>query len=74
MSCAKSDYEAYLIDTFAPNNASKIYRYINSITGHNNIPITVDYNSCSATNDQDKASLFNSFNVHVEFLYSSFNG
>ncbi len=71
MSCTKSDYETHLIDTFAPTNASKIYRYINSITGHNNIPITVNYNSCSTTTDQDKAFLFNSY-FHSMFTQSSF--
>jgi len=59
MARAKSDYETNLINTYAPKNATKIYQYINSITGQNNIPTTVNYRSSSATTDQDKASLSN---------------
>ena len=70
MARAKSDYEANLINTYAPKNATKIYQYINSITGQNNIPITVNYRSSSAMTDQDKASLFNLY-FHSVFTQST---
>ena len=65
---AKSDYEANLINTYAPKNVTKIYQYISSITGQNNIPITV---TSSATTDQNKASLFNLY-FHSVFTQSTF--
>ena len=71
MAYAKSDYEANLINTYAPKNATKIYQYINSITGQNNIQITVNYRSSSAMTDQDKASLFNLY-FHSVFTQSTF--
>ena len=70
MARAKSNYEANLINTYAPKNATKIYQYINSITGQNNIPITVNYRSSSAKIDQDKASLFNLY-FHSVFTQST---
>ena len=44
---------------------------INSITGQNNIPSTVNYGSSSAMTDQDKASLFNLY-FHSVFTQSTF--
>ena len=43
---------------------------INSVTGHNSIPISVTYKSSSATSDLEKASLFN-FYFHSVFTQSS---
>ena len=59
---AKSEYEANLLKSFLPNNkTSMIYKYISSITGCNAIPPTVYFDSCSASSDMDKASLFNEY-------------
>ena len=71
MAYAKSDYEANLINIYAPKNATKIYQYINSITGQNNIPIAVNYRSSSPTTDQDNTSLFNLY-FHSVFPQSIF--
>jgi len=70
MARAKSDYEANLINTYAPTNDT-IYQYINTITGQINIPITVNYRSSSTTTDQDKASLFNLYILSM-FTQSTF--
>ena len=61
MSSAKALYETVLIKSFGPNNPSKIYRYIDKVTGHNSIPISVSYKSTSASSDLEKASLFNKY-------------
>ena len=56
---AKSEYEQSLINSFAQNNNSKIYRYISNLTGHSSIPSTIYLNSRSGSCDTDKAQLFN---------------
>ena len=60
---AKALYETVLIKSFGPNNPSKIYRYIDKVTGHNSIPISVSYKSTSASSDLEKASLFNNISI-----------
>ena len=55
-----------------PNNkTSMIYKYTSSITGCNAIPPTVYFDSCSASSDMDKASLFNEY-FHSVFTTSTF--
>ena len=71
MSSAKSMFETELIKSFGPRNPSRIYKYIDEITGHNTIPITVNYESTSASSDLEKASLFN-LHFHSVFTQSSF--
>ena len=56
MSSAKALYETVLIKSFSQNDPSKIYKYIDKVTGHNSIPISVSYKS-----DLEKASLFNKY-------------
>ena len=68
---AKSAYETSLIYQFADTNNSKIYKYINSITGQSSIPPTVTLGLCSASSNSEKASLFNSY-FHSVFSQSSF--
>ena len=71
MSSAKSMFETELIKSFGPRNPSRIYKYIDEITGNNTIPITVNYESTSASSDLEKASLFN-LHFHSVFTQSSF--
>ena len=58
MSSAKALYDTVLIKSFGPNDPSKVYKYIDKVTGHNSIPISVSYKSTSASSDLEKASLF----------------
>jgi hypothetical protein len=66
---AKTSYETQLIKTFASNNNSKFFKYINSITGNNTIPPVVNFESSTALTDYEKATLFN---FHSVFTQSSF--
>ena len=67
MSSTKSNYETVLVDEFAYNNNSKIYKYINSILQCKSLPATMYLSSQTATCDQDKVTLFNQF---FESVYS----
>ena len=58
MSSVKSVYESELINSFGPKDASRIYKYIKSISGQNSIPITVSFISINATSVQEKASTY----------------
>ena len=71
MRSAKSDYEMNLIKSFANRNSSKIYQYIRGITRQNSIPPTFNFESSSATSDDDRASVFNAY-FHSVFTHSSF--
>ena len=71
MSFTKATYETDLIKSFGPNNPSRIYKYIDKIAGHNSLPISVTYNSTSATSDLEKASLFNVY-FHSVFTCSTY--
>ena len=53
------------------NGISKVFRYVRSITGQNNIPNTVHHLGLSAETDVEKADLFNSY-FHSIFTRSSF--
>ena len=67
ISLAKSEYESKLINDFAFNNQPKIYKYIRNIKKSTSIPNTVHFGEASATEDVNKAILFN------KFLYSVFS-
>ena len=67
MSSTKSNYETVLVDEFAYNNNSKIYKYIHSILQCKSLPATMYLSSQTATCDQDKVTLFNQF---FESVYS----
>ena len=67
ISSAKSDYERKLINDFAFKSQSKIYKYIRNIKKSTSIPATVNFGEASATDDVNKAMLFN------EFFYSVFS-
>ena len=58
---AKTNFEANLINNFAFNNESKIYKYIKSLNKSDSIPLTVFFQENVATRDMDKANLFNQF-------------
>ena len=64
---AKSEYESRLINDFAFNNQPKIYKYIRNIKKSTSIPNTVHFGEASATEDVNKAILFN------KFFYSVFS-
>ena len=68
MRSAKSDYETNVIQSFANR---KIYMYIRGITRQNSIPPTFNFESSSATSDDDRASVFNAY-FHSVFTHSSF--
>ena len=61
MLAAKANFEAELILNSSPNNISRVYKYINSITRHDAIPQNVSLDSQMATTDIEKANLFNTF-------------
>ena len=61
-----------LIYSFAGNHNSKIYDYINSLSKNSSIPPTVTFQSKSASDDYEKATLFNSF-FHSVFTESTFS-
>ena len=48
-----------------------LYKYINSVTGHNRIQALVKSNSPKADSDPDKATLFNQY-FHSVFTYTSY--
>ena len=59
-SLAKSSFESYLINHFVTGNQTKIFQYIRSITKSHSIPSTIFHNDSSASNDNDKATIFHS--------------
>ena len=61
MTQAKSDYESQLVLKFAHSHNNKIFQYISSIRGQGNIPTQMSHNSCQASNNQEKAQLFNNY-------------
>jgi len=72
MLAAKANFEAELILNFSPNNISRVYKYINSITRHDAIPQNVSLDSQMATSHTEKANVFNTFFYSV-FTWSSLN-
>jgi len=63
---AKSEYEAKLINNYSANN-NLIYKYISSLSKIDGFPPQMHLGTDTATCDQDKAELFNSY------FYSVFN-
>jgi len=61
ISSAKSDYESKLIQDFADTNQAKIFRYIKDLTKSDYIPQRLFNNDCDATDDIDKATMFNNY-------------
>jgi len=64
---AKASFEANLVHNFAFRNDSKIFKHVRNITKSASIPSTVFFNDNSATEDFDKATLFN------KYFYSVFS-
>ena len=60
-SLAKSSFESNLVNNFVTGNQTKIFQYIRSITKSHSIPSTIFHNDSSASNDNDKATIFNQF-------------
>ena len=60
-SLAKSSFESNLINNFVTGNQTKIFQYIRSITKSHSIPSTIFHNDSSASNDNDKVTIFNQF-------------
>jgi len=69
---AKANFEAKLVNDFAFSNSAKIFQHVRNITKSAPIPSTVLYNSVSATQDIDKADLFNKYFYSV-FSQSSYS-
>ena len=67
MAQAKSDYESHLILNFAHSHNNKIFQYISGIRGQANFPTQMFHNSSLASNNQEKAQLFN------KYFYSVFS-
>ena len=67
MAQAKSDYESHLILNFAHSHNNKIFQYISGIKGQANFPTQMFHNSSLASNNQEKAQLFN------KYFYSVFS-
>ena len=72
ISSAKSAFESNLLMSLQTNDSTKIYSYIRSITGQNNIPHSLHFNNTSVDSDQDKATLFNRY-FHSVYTNSSFS-
>ena len=68
---AKKRYETHLIKTLAYSNSSKVFKYINSITGNDTFPSNITFESSTATSDYGKATLFNDYFFSV-FTQSSY--
>ena len=58
MLAAKANFEAELILNSSPNNISRVYKYINSITRHDAIPQNVSLDSQMVTSNIEKTNLF----------------
>ena len=64
---AKANFEAKLVSNFAFSNDSKIFQYVRNLTKSASIPSTIFYDNTSASQDLDKANLFN------KYFYSVFS-
>ena len=64
---AKANFEAKLVNNFAFSNDSKIFQYVRNLTKSTSIPSTILYDNTSASQDFDKANLFN------KYFYSVFS-
>jgi len=61
ITAAKLDYESHLVYNFALTNSNKIFRYISSIRGQDGLPSLMSHNNITASNDKEKAQLFNNY-------------
>jgi len=57
----KCHCESNLIEQFAYSNNSRIFQCISSLKSQSTLPITMSFNDRHASNDQDKAELFNTY-------------
>ena len=64
---AKSPFETNLIKSLHSGNSSVVYKYVQSITGSNNLPATMCLGEKSSSCDKVIAQLFN------EYFHSIFN-
>ena len=69
MLAAKANFEAELILNSSPNNISRVYKCINSITRHDAIPQNVSLDSQMATSDIEKANLITSIHSSTQSLH-----
>ena len=69
---AKSTYEKNVIESCSKGQSSKNFKYLRSLSSLGSIPTSVSLDSSTATLDQEKATLFNTF-FHSVFTHSSFN-
>ena len=67
---AKINYESDLIQSTAHGNISRIYKYIDNITGHSSIPPIISQDLFEAVTNLEKANLLNSY-FHSVFTKSS---
>ena len=72
MSTAKSEFELSLINDFAYSRNYKIYDYIKSMNKDDSLPPVMSNGSNSASEDHDKATLFNQY-FHSVFTSNSGN-
>ena len=72
ISSAKAIFESNLLASLQSNDSYKNFSYIRSITGQNNIPISLHFNGTKVISDQDKATLFNRY-FHSVFTHSIFS-
>ena len=61
ITAAKLDYESHLVYNFALTNSNKIFRYISLIRGQDGLPSLMSHNNITASNDKEKAQLFNNY-------------
>ena len=67
---AKTNFESDLIQSTSHCNISRIYKYINNITGYSSTPSIISLDSFEAVTNLEKANLFNSY-FHSVFTKSS---
>ena len=63
ISLAKSEFENNLVNSLAFNHDYKIFRYIRNLSGQSQLPTTMFFGSEVASEDADKANLFNRFSI-----------
>ena len=61
-----------MIESCSKGQSSKIFKYLRSLSSLGSIPTSVSLDSSTATLDQEKTTLFNTF-FHSVFTHSSFN-
>ena len=61
MASERANYEAQLVHNYSKSNNYKIFRYISSLKGHTDLPAEMCYGDQTATDDLEKARLFNEY-------------